>query len=250
MFTKVEEIAKKEARTTFLKSLPHEYLQRLRLHHYTNTPENYTFILPTRNATLDALWRQFKRSPRQGINRAQKKGLTIEEGTEADLMTEYYHIHVETMTRLGAPIRPFPFFETLWNVLAEKGFMKLLLAKYEGTYVAGIIAFPWKETIHLYANASLQEYQRLSSNYILCYAAIKWASQHQFDVDFGLSPLDPNSGPYRFKEQWGGTPKLLFSTSKHYSITPQILRSVWQLRKKFAQRVPENVKKFAKRLAT
>jgi predicted N-acyltransferase len=248
MFNEVEEIAKEEARITFLKSLPREYLDWLCLRGYTKTPENYTFILSIRHATLDSLWRKFERSPRQCVRRAQKKGVTVEEAVKKDLMKEYYNIHVETMKRLGALVRPFLFFEILWDVLAKRGLMKLFLAKYEGKYIAGIIAFPWKRTLHLYANASLKEYQKLGSNYILCYAAIEWAFKHNFDIDFGLSPLNKNSGLYQFKKRWGGTPRLLFSASKNYSIITNLLLSIWLLRKSLSRRLPKNVKRVAKML--
>jgi len=248
MFNEIEEIAKKEVKITFLRSLPPEYLEWLCLHGYTKTPQNYTFILSTRDATLDSIWRKFHRSPRQGVRRARKKGVTVEEAVQKGLMKEYYQIYVENMKRLGASIRPFLFFETLWDILAEKGLMRLLLAKYEGKYVAGIISFPWKGTLHLYANASLKEYQNLGSNYILCYAALEWAFKHKFDIDFGISPLNKNSGLYQFKERWGGTPKLLFSASKNYTAMTNLLLSIWLLRKSLSRRLPENIKKFAKML--
>jgi len=248
MFNEVEEMAKKGAKMTFLKSLPREDLEWLSLHGYAKTPENYTFILSTRHATLDSLWRKFQRSPRQCVRRAWKKGVTVEEAAQKDLMKEYYQIYIETMKRLGASIRPFLFFEILWDILAKKGLMKLLLAKYEGKYIAGIIAFPWKRTLHLYANASLKEYQNLSSNYLLCYTAIEWAFKHKFDIDFGLSPLNKNSGLYQFKKRWGGTPELLFSASKNYVKLAKLHRAVWLLRKSLSRRLPRNIKRFAKML--
>lgn len=248
MFNEVEEIAKKEAQTTFLKSIHHEYHEWLCLHGYTKTPENYTFILSTRDATLDSLWRKFHESPRRGVKRAQKKGVTVEEVVQKDLMKEYYHIYAENMKRLGASIRSFFFFEVLWDVLAERKLMKLFLAKYQGDYIAGMICFPWKRTLHLYSNAFLKEYENLGSNHILYYEAIQWTFEHKFDFDLGLSPLNKNSGLYQFKERWGGTPKLLFSASKSYTIATNLLLSVWLLRKSLSRRLPKKVKKFAKML--
>jgi len=249
MFEEVEQIARREAKIVFLKSLPQEYLDWLCLHGYSKTPENYTFLLSTRDITWNSLWSKLHRSPKQNVRRAQKKGIAVEEAFHKDSMKEYYQIYSENAERTEASIRPFNFFETLWDVLAQRGLIKLFLAKCEGKYVAGVIAFPWKRTLHLYANASLQEYQNFGSNYILCNAAIEWAFNYKYDVDFGLSPLDKNSGLYQFKKRWGGTPKLLFSASKSYTAMPNFL-SFWFLRQTLSRHLPKNIRKLIKGLKT
>jgi len=247
IFNEVERIAQKEAKIIFIKSPPQDYLQWLSLHGYIKTPENYTFILPTQRETLDSLWEKFHRGPKQCVRRAKKKGIAVEEAFQQDLIKEYYGIYVENMKRLGASIRPISFFETLWNLLAERRLMKLFLATYQGEYIAGVIAFPWKNTLHLYANASLEEFRDSGSNYIVCYAAVEWAFRNKFDVDFGLSPLDKNSGLYQFKERWGGASKLLFSASKNYMGATDRL-SMWALKNVLSKHLPRRVKKLVRAL--
>lgn len=67
----------------------------------------------------------------------------------------------------------------------------------------------YKDTVYLIWGASLKQYSEYMPNYLLTWEAIKYASNLGFRYcDFGRSTL--NTGPYHFKESWGGQMKQLY----------------------------------------
>jgi hypothetical protein len=67
----------------------------------------------------------------------------------------------------------------------------------------------FKEVIEIPWASSLREYNRLSPNMLLYWTAIEHScKQGAKTFDFGRS--SPDSGPYKFKQQWGTHPKLLY----------------------------------------
>jgi hypothetical protein len=65
----------------------------------------------------------------------------------------------------------------------------------------GMLEIPWA--------SSLRRYNRLSPNMLLYWSVLEFACQRGFRVfDFGRS--SPDSGPFRFKAQWGAAPVPLY----------------------------------------
>jgi len=227
LFEKAEETAKKEASEIRLKSLPKEYSNWLRAHQYAVHPFMYTFLLPIDGLTLDHLWRRFRRDTKRGIKKAKEEGVVIEEMQEKELMKDYYQIYTLSMKN-GATVRPFVFFEALWDTLSQKQPLHVLLAKCQGKYIAGLIFLSWKKRLHIYGNVSLPQYRNLRPNDLLYYEVVRWGVERNFQVvDFGLTPLNRNSGLYQFKERWGTSPALLFLTSKRYGLTTTLLQKTY-----------------------
>jgi len=218
IFKECEQTAKKEAPEVLLKSLPENYLHWLSSNYkYVKTPYHYTFLLSLNGVTKQELWNKFRRDTKRGVKKAQEMGIIIEEATKKELMKEYYQIYLATMERLEASVRPYEFFETLLDTLTVNGHLNVLLAKDQDTFIAGLISISWRKKLHIFGNVSLPESQKLRPNDLLYYTVINWAIEtgHQF-VDFGLAPLEQGSGLYQFKKRWGGTPKLLYLSSRNY----------------------------------
>lgn len=227
LFSKLEEIAKREAQEIRLKSLPERYFDWLRTFKFTINPFMYTFLLSIEGLSIDDIYNNFRRDTKRGIRTAEKEGLTVEIAQKKEELQEYYKIYEATMKRLEASIRPYKFFEILWDTLAEKELLKVFMTKIQDKYVAGLICFPWKGTTHIYGNVSLPNYLKQRPNDILYFSAIKWCVEKNFrTVDFGLSPLNMQSGLHQFKERWGTTRKLLYLTSKKYGLVSRVRKTI------------------------
>jgi predicted N-acyltransferase len=219
LFKEAEETARKEARETRLKSLPEDHLTWVRTLRFSVTPFMYTFLLPINDLAMDDLWRKFRRDTRRGIRKGREMGLVIEEAWEKRAMKEYYQIYSISMKNMGVSVRPYAFFEALWDALSQRRLLHVLLVHYKNSCIAGLIFFSWKKRVYIYGNASLPQYRKLRANDLLYYEVIRWGVERNFHVvDFGLTPLNRNSGLYQFKKRWGGAPTLLFLSSKKYGL--------------------------------
>lgn len=224
-FQQVTETARREADEIHLKSLPKNYSNWFRDHHFSLTPLMYTFILPIHGLAMDHLWKNFRRDTRRGIKKAEKEGLVVEEAQEKESMKEYYHVYSISMKHIGASVRPFTFFTVLWDTLSQRKLLNIFLARYQNECIAGLIFFSWKGRLHIYGNVSLPGFRNLRPNDLLYHETIRWGVERKLRVvDFGLTPLNSDSGLYQFKKRWGGSPTLLFLTSKKYGLVRTLLQ--------------------------
>ncbi|PIE20408.1 MAG: peptidoglycan bridge formation protein FemAB [Arachnia propionica] len=79
---------------------------------------------------MNQLWRR-------NIKKAAKLGVTVSQGTKADL-ARFHRIYLETAERDGFTGRNLRYFEQMWDALnaEEAGRMRLYLAEHEGDLVA------------------------------------------------------------------------------------------------------------------
>lgn len=91
----------------------------------------YVFRLNVKDKTEDELLKSFHEKTRYNIRLAIKKGVTIKEGTREDLK-DFHKIMMETGSRDNFLIRPLEYFERMYDNLVPNGYMKLLMAYYDG----------------------------------------------------------------------------------------------------------------------
>ena len=167
----------------------------------------FVFRLNINGKTEDEVFAGFHSKTRYNIRLAKKKGVTIREGTKADLK-DFHSIRVETGKRDGFIIRSLAYFEKMYDCLAPKH-MKLLMAYHEDKPIAGIIPIMYgNKTWYLYG-ASSNSHRNLMPNYLLQWTMIQEAIQNGHEVyDFrGVSGVvdenHPQYGLYRFKKGFG-----------------------------------------------
>jgi len=91
----------------------------------------YVFRLDVKDKTEEELLASFHEKTRYNIRLAKRKGVTIKEGTRDDLK-DFHKIMMETGSRDNFIIRPLEYFERMYDNLVPKGYMKLLMAYYDG----------------------------------------------------------------------------------------------------------------------
>jgi FemAB-related protein (PEP-CTERM system-associated) len=155
-------------------------------------------IFPDPDQNMQAIPRKARRMIRQGI----KFGLYSEFGLH--LLHDFYEILAKSYHQLGTPIFPRRLFR---NFLEEFGTDSqiLLIRNKEGSPVAGVLSFFYKDQIIPYYAGSLFKYRKLAPNDFMYWELMKYGCEHGFKVfDFGRSKVD--TGSYHFKRHWGFEP--------------------------------------------
>jgi hypothetical protein len=121
----------------------------------------------------DVLFRKFSENKRTNIKKAMKYGVAVDSAKGRDDVSAYYAIYVDWSRRKGLP---FVGEEKFCETFAVKGNRRLLLARYGGQIVAGMVVRYFPGGVMEYAaNSSLQSALRLRPNDLLHWRAIEWA---------------------------------------------------------------------------
>jgi len=160
----------------------------------------------------EALLAAMKAKTRYNIGLAGKKGVTVEEGGEADLPA-WYELYRQTARRDRITLHAFQYYRRQFQLASEPGAgvaLKLLLARHQGELLAGIVVALRGNTAWYLYGASSDRKRNLMPAYALQWRAILLARQAgcRFYDLFGVPPADdpshPMHGLFRFKTGFGG----------------------------------------------
>ncbi len=157
----------------------------------------------------DTLLAGMKSKWRYNIRLAQRKGVLIQAGTEADLDT-FYALYALTGQRDGFLIRPQAYYLDLWQHYLLANQADLLLAYVQDKPIAGLMLFYFGQRAWYMYGASSNEHRNLMPNHLLQWRAIQQAQARGCRVyDMWGAPTvfdssDPLWGVYKFKLGFGG----------------------------------------------
>ncbi len=149
-------------------------------------------------------------STRRKIRVAEREGVTIREGSTADLSL-LYQLYQTTGQRDDFLIRPLSYYEAAWRRFIEAGLAMPLIAEADGKAVAAVILFHFGRKCWYFYGMSSNDSRDKQPNYLLQWAAIRWAKANGCDVyDFWGAPdefveSDRLWGVYQFKRGFHGT---------------------------------------------
>ena len=157
----------------------------------------------------EELLARMKPKTRYNIRLASRKGVRVRPGRVDDIDT-FYRIYAETSVRDEFPIRPFEYYNDVWQSFLQDGMADLLLAEWEGKVLAGLMLFRLGHKAWYIYGASSNEKRNLMPNHLLQWEAIRLGKQKGcllYDL-WGapdiLNEGDPMWGVYRFKKGLGG----------------------------------------------
>ncbi|HEV3141758.1 MAG TPA: peptidoglycan bridge formation glycyltransferase FemA/FemB family protein [Vicinamibacterales bacterium] len=189
--------------------------------------ETKQHIMPPRTLLVDLrpsveeIWNGLRSNTRNRIRLAEKRGVTVRVGAEADV-PEFVRLFDETSARHGLRLGRSEMFAQAARLFGRDERMRLYLACDEGAILAGIMVFIWGATAtYLWGASSSSERARsLNPNQLLHWTAMQWARERgcaTYDL-FGIPDLDAESlekqyatqsggwwNLYRFKRGFGGT---------------------------------------------
>ena len=155
--------------------------------------------LPT---SVEALGRALGSKLRSQVKRAQREQPAARTGGP-ELVPDFYRVFAEVMRDLGTPVYPRRFFETLFERCGDQ--CRVLLLDLGGSPVAGAFLVSHRGTLEIPWAATLSAMKSKSINMALYWEVLRHAVETGHTCfDFGRSTVD--SGPYRFKLQWGARP--------------------------------------------
>ncbi len=193
-------------------------LERLELRASTHTVQPPRTILVDIGGSEEAILAAMKQKTRYNIRLAERKGVTVREGTLDEAAT-FYGLITETGSRDAFGIHSEAYYRQALALFQAKGNGALLLAEVEGEPVAGLMVFALGATAWYFYGASSNRHREKMPPYALQWAAIRWAKAHDcttYDL-WGIPDADEAAleaqfetrdddlwGVYRFKRGFGG----------------------------------------------
>ncbi len=155
--------------------------------------------------TVEALDRQLGSKLRSQVKRATREQPELRIGG-AELLDDFYAPFCEVMRDLGTPVYPRRFFERLLAAVPEA--CTIVSVRIGGVPMGAGWLVAHRGTLEIPWAATTAAAKPLAVNMFLYHEVLKLAVQRGLQrFDFGRSTLD--SGPYRFKRQWGAEPVAL-----------------------------------------
>jgi lipid II:glycine glycyltransferase (peptidoglycan interpeptide bridge formation enzyme) len=199
---------------------PAEWEALYRRHGCIPSPDT---IQPPRTVVIDltppeeAILAGMKQKTRYNIRLAEKKGVTVREGTAADIPA-FVRLMQVTGKRDSFGIHQPEYYRDAHQLFAPEQ-AALWLAEYEGRLLAGVMVFAWGDSAaYLYGASSDEERQRMPA-YAAQWAGIRWAKERgctsydmwgvpdapEAELEAGFADRTDGLWPvYRFKRGFGG----------------------------------------------
>jgi FemAB-related protein (PEP-CTERM system-associated) len=149
-------------------------------------------------SSTEILWQGIDRKIRNQVRKAQKAGLTVEEG-RGELVDDFYAVFSRNMRDLGTPVFPTRMFTETLRLFPDA---RIFVVRLGRRPVAAGVALRWRDTLLVPWASSLREFRHLCANMLLYWAFLESAigsGVHTFD--FGRSTI--GGGTHQFKQQWG-----------------------------------------------
>jgi len=193
---------------------------------------------------------QMRSKTRYNIRLAQRRGVSVRQGTEDDLATFYRLLQI-TGQRGGFGIHAQTYYTQVWKLLSPMRSVASFLAQWEGRTIAAIMVFAWgKKAWYMYGAAS-NAGRRHMPNHLLQWEAMRWAKARgceTYDLwgipDVSKSASRPGmekersvstglGGLYRFKRGFGGREVRYVGAYDHVYNQPlyRLLTAIWDWRR-------------------
>jgi hypothetical protein len=186
--------------------------------------------------SLDELFKNCQQdSIQRKILRAQREGLSYEEGRSGDFIKSFYHLLLATRRRHGLPPQPLAWFQSLIDHFGEA--LKIRIAFYNRQPIASILTLRFKDTLVYKYGCSDARFHSLGGMHLLFWRSIQEAKIDRLSLfDLGRSNWE-DDGLITFKDRWGAQRSQLnyirISPAKSKSRTGEL--PAW--RRQFVKRV-------------
>lgn len=158
-----------------------------------------------------------KQKTRYNIRLAERKGVVVRQGAQADIAT-FYNLARQTATRDDFGIHSLAYYQTAHRLFAPQQ-CALLLAEYDNQPLAGLMVFCQGEHAYYFYGASSNQHRNLMAPYLIQWEAVRWAKSRgctRYDL-WGIPNVNIDTletqfaqrsdglwGVYRFKRGFGG----------------------------------------------
>ncbi len=153
---------------------------------------------------VDTLFRGFhKNSTQRKIRRAEREGLTYEEGRSERLLDHFYRLLLLTRRRHNTPPQPMRWFQNLIDCFGAA--LKIRVAFKDGQSISAILTLRHKDSLVYKYGCSDAQFHRLGGMQFLFWRSILEAKREGLGIfDLGRSEWG-HTGLITFKDHWGAT---------------------------------------------
>lgn len=171
------------------------------------------------------------------IRRAERDGVSYEEGRSAEQLNKFYRLLVMTRKRQQLPPQPLAWFRGLVAAFGDQ--LKIRIASKDGVPMASILTLSHKNVMTYKYGCSDAQYNKFGGTALLFWNAIQEAKDRGLEeFDMGRSDID-NMGLVVFKEHWGAARSAL--SYWRYPNKQRVSQNTWQIRfaKQLVSAAPE-----------
>jgi hypothetical protein len=167
-------------------------------------------------ASPELIWENIHSKNRNMIRKAEKNGITIEQGQGVDLFDKFIEIYNATMDKDHAEEYYYfkrPFYESIHNDLRDN--YEMFYAMYEGKPIAMSIMIYANGRLNYHLSGSDIEYRNLAPSNLLLYKAALWGcgqGMKTFHLGGGVGSGEDNL--YKFKAAFNKVSDYQFSIGK------------------------------------
>ncbi|HEX8729588.1 MAG TPA: peptidoglycan bridge formation glycyltransferase FemA/FemB family protein [Ktedonobacterales bacterium] len=183
---------------------------------FANHPRR-SWVLDIRPSEDDLL-AGMKEKWRYNIRLAGRKGVQVREARTPEDVDTFYTLYQETAARDGFFIHPKQHYADILRLYGQRDAAVLLLAEYEGTPIAGLIAMRCGPVATYMFGASSNRERNRMPNHLLQWTAIRWAWARGctlYDFRAIAEVLDAKEdlySLYTYKQGYGGYSVLTLET--------------------------------------
>lgn len=167
----------------------------------TEEGKSATFVRELASRNPDEILLQIPRKQRAVVRKSLKNELETDWSGD---IGAFYRLYATSVRNLGTPVFPKKFFKALFHAFGANVEVQITRTK-EGKPVASLMSFYDEKTVLPYYAGGGVAARPLGAHDFMYFELMKRATaKNRFLFDFGRSKVD--SGPYRFKKNWGFEP--------------------------------------------
>lgn len=177
-------------------------------------PTPYTTLLIDLHRDLSDILSRMRTSTRRNIRLAERRGITVREGTEQDLNV-FYRTLMATSTRQNFSEYPEEYWNRFHKAFSACGYAKIFLSEYKGEVVSSLLLVNFGDTVIYKKGGWMGNCKDLHPNDLLHWKAIQWAKcqgYHYYDFE-GI-----NSDAAKAIQREGSLPKAYQRTVTWYKL--------------------------------
>ena len=155
---------------------------------------------------LDTIWKQIANPARRAVDRARRRGTTVEEVQDRACVAHVHQLLQSTFAHAQVWLADRSLFDATFDVLAPRGMVRMMLARGDGVYAATTVELQYKGVIFIWYIGGDREQRALYPNDALVWNSLQWGAQHGYRCfDWGGAGVpDKPYGPREFKSKYGG----------------------------------------------
>ena len=148
---------------------------------FWNSPRDVYRIDLDGNLSGEDLLNSLDRDTRRCIRKASREGVLLDTAVDEEDLGKFYDIFKEFSVTKGFMARGYEYQRKLWESYVARGNGRLILARYEGEVIGGILCILFGRKCLAMHMGTPYEYHKLHTYYAYVWESIRWAKEKGCD---------------------------------------------------------------------